>query len=411
MKTYLTIFGKPRYLGFTNINDDRILNDLERHNAKWLVLKTFRGYEMGLPGGVMTPEQVEKYKSETITFEDSTEMILQDVDFIREADAEDIINYHECRQLERDALPKARALLSGHEIKIKLVDVEYMLDRKKVFFYFTAEQRIDFRAYVRDLAHEFKTRIEMRQIGIRDEARIVKGIASCGRPCCCGYWLRGFSPISIKIVKEQRSALNPTKISGLCGRLMCCMSYEQELYSELWEKLPGPGAKIRTEQGTYILESLDLGREQVNIRFPTGRLVPVLISEFPDFQASVLKGEEWGVDKELAEKQKAAKARIERIEKAKREMRERSGVRVNARSLRPSTTREAPANANPAAAAKPKRKPNKQAANKANTQQQTQTQNQTQSQNQSQSPNQNQTQSQNHNQRRRRPRPKPANKS
>ncbi|MBR0202765.1 MAG: hypothetical protein IJQ56_00205, partial [Synergistaceae bacterium] len=202
---------------------------------------------MGLPGGIMTPEQVGKYKSETITFEDSTEMILQDVDFVREADAEDIINYHECRRLEREALPKARALLSGHEIKIKLVDVEYMLDRKKVFFYFTAEQRIDFRAYVRDLAHEFKTRIEMRQIGIRDEARIVKGIASCGRPCCCGYWLRGFSPISIKIVKEQRSALNPTKISGLCGRLMCCMSYEQELYLELWEKLPGPGAKIRTE--------------------------------------------------------------------------------------------------------------------------------------------------------------------
>ena len=374
MKTYLTIFGKPRYLGFTNINDDKILNELETNNTKWLVLKTFRGYEMGLPGGIMTPEQVGKYKSETITFEDSTEMILQDVDFVREADAEDIINYHECRRLEREALPKARALLSGHEIKIKLVDVEYMLDRKKVFFYFTAEQRIDFRAYVRDLAHEFKTRIEMRQIGIRDEARIVKGIASCGRPCCCGYWLRGFSPISIKIVKEQRSALNPTKISGLCGRLMCCMSYEQELYSELWEKLPGPGAKIRTEQGTYILESLDLGRERVNIRFPNGRLVPVLISEFPDFQTSVLNGEEWGIDKEFAEKQKAAKARIERIEREKREMRERSGVKVNARSLRPSTPHEA------------KRKPNKQASNKANTQQQGQAQ------------------------RKRRPRPKPANK-
>ena len=363
MKTYLTIFGKPRYIGFTNIDDSALLTELENHHTKWLVLKTFRGYEMGLPGGLVTPEQSEKYHSEKITFEDSTETIVQDVDFIREADAEDIINYHECRNLERDALRRGRELLSAHnEIKLKLVDVEYMLDRKKLFFYFTADQRIDFRAYVKDLAHAFKTRIEMRQIGIRDESRIVKGIASCGRPCCCGYWLRGFMPISIKIVKEQRSELNPTKISGLCGRLMCCMSYEQELYSELWAKLPGPGAKIRTEQGVYILESLDLGREQVNIRFPTGRLVPVLISEFPDFKESVLKGEEWGVDKELAEKQKAAKERIERIEKAKREMRERSAVRVNARSLRP-VTREVPASSKPDTQKTPKRRAVKPANN------------------------------------------------
>ncbi|MBQ6773199.1 MAG: hypothetical protein IJP48_03960 [Synergistaceae bacterium] len=334
---------------------------------------------MGLPGGLVTPEQAEQYHSEKITFEDSTETIVQDVEFIREADCEDIINYHECRNLERDALHKARELLASHsEINIKLVDVEYMLDRKKVFFYFTAEQRIDFRAYVKDLAHEFKTRIEMRQIGIRDEARIVKGIASCGRPCCCGYWLRGFLPISIKIVKEQRSELNPTKISGLCGRLMCCMSYEKELYSELWAKLPGPGAKIRTEQGVYILESLDLGREQVNIRFPTGRLVPVLISEFPDFKESVLKGEEWGVDKEFAEKQRAAKERIERIEKAKREMRERSAVRINARSLRPSVTREAPAGAKTESQRQSKRRAHN---NKSQTQSQSQNQSQNQNQN------------------------------
>ena len=399
MKTYLTIFGKPRYLGFTNINDSMLLTELENNHSRWLVLKTFRGYEMGLPGGLVTPEQAEKYHSEKITFEDSTETIVQDVDFIREADAEDIINYHECRVLERDALRRGRELLSAHkEIKIKLVDVEYMLDRKKLFFYFTAEQRIDFRSYVKDLAHEFKTRIEMRQIGIRDEARIVKGIASCGRPCCCGYWLRGFSPISIKIVKEQRSELNPTKISGLCGRLMCCMSYEQELYSELWAKLPGPGAKIRTEQGNYVLESLDLGREQVNIRFPTGRLVPVLISEFPDFKETVLKGEEWGVDKEFAEKQKAAKARIERIEKAKREMRERSAVRVNARSLRPSLTREAVKSETQNNNNKPARR---RAANRANNKQ-AQTQTQTQNQNNNQSQNQN---------RRRRHRAKSANKA
>lgn len=339
MNVYLTIFGKPRYLGLAKIDDGKILHDLEENKSRWIVIKTPRGYEMGLPGGRLSPEQEEMYQADAATFEDTTEALLQNVEFVREADSQDIENYYTCRSDEQEALLKARDISLTHDLKMKLVDVEYMLDRKKLYFYFTAEQRIDFRAYVRDLAHEFKTRIEMRQIGIRDEARIVRGIASCGRPCCCGYWLRGFSPISIKIVKEQRTALNPTKISGLCGRLMCCMSYEKELYTELWSKLPGPGAKIKTEQGAYILESLDLGREQVNVRFPTGRLVPVLISEFPDFREAVLKGEEWGEDKEFLEKKKAAQERIARIEQAKlerQERQERPRVRVNAGTLRPS---------------------------------------------------------------------------
>lgn len=333
MNVYLTIFGKPRYLGLAKINNEKILQDLEANKSQWVVLKTPRGIEMGLPGGRLSPEQEEKYQADSSTFEDSTESILQNVEFVKEADPEDLEIYYTCRHDEQNALLRARDILVSHNLKLKLVDVEYMLDRKKLFFYFTADQRIDFRAYVRDLAHEFKTRIEMRQIGIRDEARIVRGIASCGRPCCCGYWLRGFSPISIKIVKEQRTALNPTKISGLCGRLMCCMSYEKDLYSELWSKLPGPGAKIKTEQGFYTLESLDLGNEHVNVRFPTGRLVPVLISEFPDFKEAVLKGEEWGEDKELLEKKKAAQERIARIERAKLE---RPRVKVNAGTLRPS---------------------------------------------------------------------------
>lgn len=291
---------------------------------------------MGLPGGTLSQEQEEKYHLDSSKFEDSSETMLQNVEFIREADAQDIENYYTCRSDEEDALLRARDILADHRINMKLVDVEYMLDRKKFFFYFTAEQRVDFRSYVRDLAHEFRTRIEMRQIGIRDEARIVRGIASCGRQCCCGYWLRGFSPISIRIVKEQRSALNPTKISGLCGRLMCCMSYEQDLYSELWAKLPGPGAKIKTEQGYYVLESLDIGHERVNIRFPTGRLVPVSITEFPDFKETVLKGEEWGVDKELAEKKKAAQERIAMLAKRREaQAAMKASTKPNAHSVRP----------------------------------------------------------------------------
>ena len=285
---------------------------------------------MGLPGGVVTPEQQMMYRRTASKFDDSTEAMLQNVDFIREADAEDIENYYNCRHEEEDALLVGRDILAEYNLDMKLVDVEYMLDRRRLYFYFTSEQRVDFREYVRELAYEFRTRIEMRQIGIRDEARIVQGIASCGRPCCCGYWLRGFSPISIRIVKEQRSALNPTKISGLCGRLMCCMSYEQELYTELWAKLPGPGAKIRTEQGAYVLESLDVGREIVNVRFPSGRLVPVLISEFPDFQDTVLKGEEWGEDKELAAKKKAMQERVALLEKR----RERQRLRATAKAAR-----------------------------------------------------------------------------
>ena len=353
MNTYLTIFGKPRYLGLMKLEDDT----LATANSRWTVLKTSRGYEMGLPGGVLTDEQQEKYRITASNFEETSEAMLQDVEFIRYADSEDIENYYDCKHEEEDALFRARDILSVHNLDMKLVDVEYMLDRKKFFLYFTAEQRIDFRAYVRDLAHEFRTRIEMRQVGIRDEARIVRGIASCGRPCCCGYWLRGFMPISIKIVKEQRSALNPSKISGLCGRLMCCMSYEKEFYSELWAKLPGPGAKIKTEQGYYVLESLDIGHEHVNVRFPSGRLVPVLISEFPDFRDTVLRGEEWGEDKEMAAKKKAMQERVAMLEKRK----ERERLRANARAAKSRNERITKAEKR-ADSAKPKPKASKQNA-------------------------------------------------
>ena len=362
LNTYLTIFGKPRFLGFADINEEAGF-DLER--PKWAVVRTSRGYEIGLPGGIITPSQQEMYRKTTAKFDDSSDAMLQDVEFVREADSEDIENYYDCRHEEEEALLVGRDILAEYKLSMKLVDVEYMLDRRRLYFYFTAEQRVDFREYVRELAYEFRTRIEMRQVGIRDEARIVRGIASCGRPCCCGCWLRGFSPISIRIVKEQRSALNPTKISGLCGRLMCCMSYEKELYSELWAKLPGPGAKIKTEQGIYVLESLDVGHEQVNIRFPGGRLIPVSITDFPDFKEAVLNGEEWGEDKELAEKKRHAAERIAAI-KARAERLKSRGVKRSARAKAGAAPKkQTPPNPKPrpenaAAAPKPKhRRPRK----------------------------------------------------
>ncbi len=178
---------------------------------------------------------------------------------------------------------------------MKLVDVEYLLDRKNCF-YFTSEQRVDFRSFVRDLAKEFKTRIELRQIGVRDEAKAVKGIAPCGQRCCCSYWLHRFTPICIKMVKEQNLALNPTKISGICGRLMCCMSYEHHMYGNLWKGLPNPGSKIRTENGTFLLEGVELSSESVRIRTPEGKEILVRTSDFPRFKETVTEGRAWDED-------------------------------------------------------------------------------------------------------------------
>ena len=299
MSVYLTIFSKLRYLGLVEIKDKEENLNI---NNKYALLNTMRGQELGLICGRLGEEQQERYK--TFCLEDNAEQLkgpepmLQAVEFVRFAEPEDIEANYICRQDEFKVLVRAREILTEHNLLMKLVDVEYVLDKKKLFFYFTSEQRVDFRAYVRDLAREFKTRIEMRQIGVRNEARAVHGIASCGRPCCCSYWLNHFTPIGMKMVKEQKMALNPTKISGICGRLMCCLAYEQPNYEALWDRLPPPGTKINAlnAEEFYIVESINLGAESVNVRFPSGRLVEIAISEFENFNAVIASGEEWGED-------------------------------------------------------------------------------------------------------------------
>lgn len=217
---------------------------------------------------------------------------LQNVTFLHKAEAEDLEREKDNRDEEERVLVAARQVLSRHDLDMKLVDVEYMNDRKKLFLYFTSEQRVDFRAYVRDLAREFRTRIELRQIGVRDESKVVKGIGSCGRICCCSYWLHRFMPIGIKMVKEQNLALNPTKISGLCGRLMCCMSFEQNTYHELWKGLPSHGAKIKTEQGTWILAGVDLATQTCSIHGPEGN-VSIPVTMYQEFKETLLSGKTW----------------------------------------------------------------------------------------------------------------------
>ncbi|MDE5819654.1 MAG: stage 0 sporulation family protein [Lachnospiraceae bacterium] len=153
------------------------------------------------------------------------------------------------KKKEKDAFAICLEKIAKHKLEMKLIDAEYTFDNNKVLFYFTADGRIDFRELVKDLASVFKTRIELRQIGVRDETKIVGGIGICGRALCCHSYLSEFIPVSIKMAKEQNLSLNPTKISGVCGRLMCCLKNEEETYEELNRKLPGVGDYVTTDDG------------------------------------------------------------------------------------------------------------------------------------------------------------------
>ncbi len=165
---------------------------------------------------------------------------------IRIATPEDDEREKRNRQKEKEAFDICQEKIKKHELDMKLIQVEYTFDNNKVLFYFTAEGRIDFRELVKDLAAVFKTRIELRQIGVRDEAKIMGGIGVCGRPLCCATYLPEFIPVSIKMAKEQNLSLNPTKISGVCGRLMCCLKNEEEAYEHLNSKLPNVGDIVTT---------------------------------------------------------------------------------------------------------------------------------------------------------------------
>ena len=168
---------------------------------------------------------------------------------IRIATDKDTKSYEEYKKKEPDALKKCQEKIEKHGLDMKLVDAEYKFDGSKLIFYFTADGRIDFRELVKDLAAVFKTRIELRQIGVRDETKVRGGYSICGRPLCCSTYLTDFVPVSIKMAKEQNLSLNPTKISGVCGRLMCCLKNEEETYEELNSRLPAIGDTVTTNDG------------------------------------------------------------------------------------------------------------------------------------------------------------------
>lgn len=185
---------------------------------------------------------------------------------LRIATKDDIKKHKENKEKEKSAFEICLNKISEHGLNMKLIDVEYTFDNNKVIFYFTAEGRVDFRDLVKDLATIFKTRIELRQIGVRDEAKMLGGLGPCGRPMCCSSFLGDFASVSIKMAKEQNLSLNPTKISGICGRLMCCLNYEQGTYESIRKKLPKVGSIVGTEDGKGEVVSNSTVKESVRIR-------------------------------------------------------------------------------------------------------------------------------------------------
>ena len=210
--------------------------DFDVEVGQHVIVETARGVEYG--SVVLGPKEVEENK---------VKQPLKDV--IRVATPEDDEVELQNKEKEKKAFEICLDKIKKHNLEMKLIDAEYTFDNNKVLFYFTAEGRIDFRELVKDLASVFKTRIELRQIGVRDETKAMGGISICGRPLCCSSYLSEFVPVSIKMAKEQNLSLNPTKISGVCGRLMCCLKNEEETYEELNSRLPNVGDFVNTDDG------------------------------------------------------------------------------------------------------------------------------------------------------------------
>lgn len=236
--------GKIYY--FDPLNLDIKKND-------FVIVETARGIEFG--ECVIAPKSIS---------EDQIVAPLKTV--IRRATEEDIQKHNENKSKEKEAFDICLEKISQHGLKMKLIDVEYTFDNNKVIFYFTADGRVDFRELVKDLAAIFRTRIELRQIGVRDEAKMIGGLGPCGRTMCCSTFLGDFAPVSIKMAKEQNLSLNPTKISGICGRLMCCLNYEQETYEEIRKRLPKVESVVDSPYGRGEVIANNVVKESVRIK-------------------------------------------------------------------------------------------------------------------------------------------------
>ncbi|MBQ1535752.1 MAG: stage 0 sporulation family protein [Ruminococcus sp.] len=212
---------------------------------------------------------------------------------IRAATEEDLRRIENNKQKEKDAFKICQDKIAVHGLKMNLIDVECTFDNNKMLFYFTAENRVDFRELVKDLAAVFKTRIELRQIGVRDEAKMLGGLGICGQPFCCSRFLGDFQPVSIKMAKEQGLSLNPTKISGTCGRLMCCLKYEQNAYDDLLKTTPKQGAIVKTTSGRGVVEEVNLLTGKLKVKLDNNDTV----TTFDKSEVEVIKDSVIRVDR------------------------------------------------------------------------------------------------------------------
>lgn len=246
--------------------------DLPVEIGDYVIVETARGVEYGKIAS----------RSNQIDEED---VVLPLKKIIRIADENDRERVKENQQEAGQAFDICAKKITEHRLDMRLVDVEYTFDRNKIVFYFTAEGRVDFRNLVKDLASIFRTRIELRQIGVRDEAKMLGGIGPCGRMLCCSTFLGDFEPVSIKMAKDQNLSLNPSKISGLCGRLMCCLKYENDEYEEAKAQMPDVGTKVTTPDGVGKVVGLNLLERVLQVNMPAfERVLEYAWSEIEDLQ-------------------------------------------------------------------------------------------------------------------------------
>ncbi len=227
--------------------------DFDLKTGDEVIVETARGIEFG-----------------TVAFDikdvDDSEVVQPLKPIMRKADAGDRKRNAENIAKRERALQICQEKVDARKLEMKLVDVEYTFDNSKVIFYFTADGRVDFRELVKDLAAAFKMRIELRQIGVRDETKMMGGIGPCGRPLCCSSWMRDFNTVSIKMAKNQSLSLNPTKISGICGRLMCCLQYENDTYVEARKGMPDAGERIKTKDGIAVVYDVNVLEDKIKAR-------------------------------------------------------------------------------------------------------------------------------------------------
>ena len=244
----------------------KIVN-LRTRDAGFTLRYACDGFALALGDAVM----IELETGEEIAFvaqEPYVEDIAEEIPSIKRiASEKELEKYYDICAKEKDAFFKCKELIAARSIEMNLVDCEYTFDMKKLTFYFTADGRVDFRELVKDLAYTFRTRIELRQIGSRDQAKLVGGIGMCGRELCCCSFLNKFAPVNLKLARAQGLSLNPGKLNGACGRLMCCLQFEKEAYDDAHRRLPEPGARVRTPNGMGQVTDVNYIEETLNVKF------------------------------------------------------------------------------------------------------------------------------------------------